>query len=148
MAEPVRPNLAISLHASNPELRRRLMPIEERYSITDVMAAARRYPAPRGGRVTYEYVLLGGVNDSRAHARELAGWLTGTPSKVNLIPLNAAPEIPFRPPTPEAIDAFCGVLVEAHVTVSVRRPRGDDILAACGQLHLKDGAVAAPLAAH
>jgi len=149
MEEPVRPNLAISLHASNAELRRRLMPIEEKYSIEKVMAAAKRYPIPHGGRVTYEYVLLRGVNDSPEHARELARSLRGTRSKVNLIPLNPAPDIPFAAPTAAAVDAFCQVLADARVTVSVRRPRGQDILAACGQLHLRAGAAAeAAVAAH
>jgi 23S rRNA (adenine2503-C2)-methyltransferase len=137
MSEPVRPNLAISLHAPDPELRGRLMPIEKRYALPDVIAAAQRYPIPRGGRVTYEYVLLGGVNDSPVQARALARLLAGTRAKVNLIPLNPAPEIPFRAPSARAIDAFCAVLAGAHVTVSVRRSRGQDILAACGQLHLK-----------
>jgi 23S rRNA (adenine2503-C2)-methyltransferase len=123
------------------------MPIEEKYSIEKVMAAARRYPIPHGGRVTYEYVLLRDVNDSPTHARELARWLRGTRAKVNLIPLNPAPEIPFAAPGPAAIDAFCQVLADAHVTVSVRRPRGQDILAACGQLHLRTGEVAQSAAA-
>src|SRR2546425_12108707 len=92
MAEPVRPNLAISLHAPTKELRRELMPIEERYDIQDVIAAAQRYPIPHGGAVTYEYVLLGGVNDRPAHARALARLLAGGKGKVNLIPLNPAPE--------------------------------------------------------
>jgi len=140
MAEPVRPNLAISLHAPEPGLRRRLMPIEEKYRLEDVIAAAQRYPIPRGGRVTYEYVLLKGVNDSPADARQLAALLRGSRAKVNLIPLNPAAEIPFEAPSPEAVDAFAGVLADAHVTVSVRRPRGQDILAACGQLHLRDAA--------
>src|SRR5262245_10593647 len=139
MAEPVRPNLAISLHAPNKELRRRLMPIEEKYPLEEVIAAAQRYPIPRGGLVTYEYVLLRGVNDTAPHARELVRLLRGSRAKVNLIPLNAAEGIPFAPPTPEAVDAFCAILAEAHVTVSVRRSRGQDILAACGQLHLKRG---------
>ena len=138
MAEPVRPNLAISLHAPEPGLRRQLMPIEEKYRLEDVIAAAQRYPIPRGGRVTYEYVLLKGVNDSTTHARQLARRLRGSRAKVNLIPLNAASEIPFEAPTVEAVDAFAGILADAHVTVSVRRPRGQDILAACGQLHLRD----------
>ena len=99
MQEPVRPNLAISLHAPNKALRRELMPIEERYDIEDVIAAAQRYPIPRGGVVTYEYVLLGGVNDQPAHARALVRLLAGSRGKVNLIPLNPAPEIPFAPPT-------------------------------------------------
>ena len=141
--EPVRPNLAISLHAPNARLRRELMPIEDKYALEDVVAAARRYPIPRGGLVTYEYVLLRGVNDSPAHARELVRLLRGSRAKVNLIPLNPAPEIPFQAPTPEAVDAFAGILADAHVTVSVRRPRGQDILAACGQLHLKRTAPAA-----
>jgi len=145
MQEPVRPNLAISLHASNEELRLRLMPIEERYPLPDVIAAARRYPIPSGGVVTYEYVLLRGVNDAETNARELARLLRGSRSKVNLIPLNQAPEIPFEAPTAEAVDRFCAVLADAEITVSVRRPRGQDILAACGQLHLKRDAAAAPV---
>jgi 23S rRNA (adenine2503-C2)-methyltransferase len=135
--EPVRPNLAISLHAPDAELRRTLMPIEEKYHLEDVVAAAGRYPIPRGGRVTYEYVLLRGVNDGPAHARALVRLLGGSRVKVNLIPLNPAAEIPFDSPSPEAVDGFARVLAEARITVSVRRPRGQDILAACGQLHLR-----------
>ena len=141
--EAVRPNLAISLHAPNARLRRKLMPIEDKYALEDVIEVARSYPIPRGGLVTYEYVLLRGVNDSPAQARELVRLLRGSRAKVNLIPLNPAPEIPFEAPTPEAVDAFAKVLADAHVTVSVRRPRGQDILAACGQLHLKRTAPAA-----
>jgi 23S rRNA (adenine2503-C2)-methyltransferase len=96
--------------------------------------------------VTYEYVLLGGVNDTMAHARQLALLLRGSRSKVNLIPLNAAPEIPFLPPTPAAVEAFSRVLADYGVMVSVRRPRGQDILAACGQLHLKREGVPTPVA--
>jgi 23S rRNA (adenine2503-C2)-methyltransferase len=143
MQEPVRPNLAISLHAPNPELRRQLMPIEARYPLPAVIEAAQRYGLPRGGRVTYEYVLLRGINDSPAHARELARLLPAGRCKVNLIPLNPAPELPFAPPTPEAVDAFCAVLADSRLSVSVRRPRGRDILAACGQLHLKRAAATA-----
>jgi len=146
MLEPLRPNLAISLHAPNAALRRELMPIEEKYAIEDVIAAARRYPIPRGGVVTYEYVMLRGVNDSRAHARELRRLLKGSRAKVNLIPLNPAPEIPFQAPSAETVDAFCAVLAEGGLMVSVRRPRGRDILAACGQLHLKQAP--RPAAAH
>jgi 23S rRNA (adenine2503-C2)-methyltransferase len=138
--EKVRPNLAISLHAPDPGLRRALMPIEAKYPLGAVLDAASAYPAPRGGRVTLEYVLLRGVNDRPAHARELARRLEGRRFKLNLIPLNPAPEIPFQAPTPEDVDAFAGALVAAGVTVSVRRPRGRDILAACGQLHLKGSA--------
>ena len=137
MQEPVRPNLAISLHASNQALRRELMPIEEKYPLRDVIAAAQRYEVPKGGRVTYEYVLLKGVNDTMQHARQLVRLLAQSRAKVNLIPLNPAPEIPFEAPTRAAVDAFCRVLADAEMTVSVRKPRGQDILAACGQLHLK-----------
>jgi len=145
--EPVRPNLAISLHAPDPGLRRALMPIEEKYAMGDVIDAALRYEVPRGGLVTFEYVLLGGVNDTAAHARELARRLSGKRVKVNLIPLNPAPEIPFQAPTTSAVDGFCKELADAGVTVSVRRSRGLDIQAACGQLHLKRGAPA-PVAVH
>jgi 23S rRNA (adenine2503-C2)-methyltransferase len=147
MREPVRPNLAISLHASNPALRRALMPIEEKHALGDVVEAALRYPIPRGGRVTFEYVLLRGVNDTPGHARELVRLIAGRKVKVNLIPLNPAPEIPFAPPSDDAVDAFCRTLADAHVTVSVRRARGRDISAACGQLHLRRAA-AAPVSAH
>lgn len=142
MTEPVRPNLAISLHASNAHLRARLMPIEAKYPLREVIAAARRYPIPRGGMVTFEYVLLRGVNDGPAQAQELVRLLRGSQCKINLIPLNPAPEIPFEPPTAEAVDEFCRILAKARLTVSVRRPRGQDILAACGQLHLRRAAPA------
>ena len=145
--EPVRPNLAISLHAPDPGLRRALMPIEEKYAMGDVVDAALRYPVPRGGLVTFEYVLLGGVNDTVAHARELARRLSGKHAKVNLIPLNPAPEIPFKAPAAPAVEAFCATLADVGVAVSVRRSRGLDILAACGQLHLKQGACA-PASVH
>jgi 23S rRNA (adenine2503-C2)-methyltransferase len=136
MAEPQRPNLAVSLHAARPELRQRLMPIEAKYPLQDVIALARRYTPPSGGRVTFEYVLLKGVNDSVADARALVRRLGDLGAKVNLIPLNAVPHIPFEPPAPEAVDAFARVLSDARIPVSVRQPRGQDVLAACGQLHL------------
>lgn len=142
-AEPVRPNLAISLHAPDSELRLRLMPIEKRFSLDAVLAAAARYRPPQGGRVTFEYVLIGGTNDSQDHALRLARLLRSTPGKVNLIPLNAAPGLPFAAPSEAAVSTFCGILVDAGLTVSVRRSRGGDILAACGQLHLRRGAAPA-----
>jgi 23S rRNA (adenine2503-C2)-methyltransferase len=143
MREPVRPNLAISLHAPNATLRRELMPVEAKYPLPDVIEAAQRYPIPRGGAVTYEYVMLRGVNDQPQHARDLVRLLKGRRGKVNLIPLNPAREIPFGAPTPSSVDAFCRILSDARIMVSVRRPRGQDILAACGQLHLQDRAPAA-----
>jgi 23S rRNA (adenine2503-C2)-methyltransferase len=141
MLEPVLPNLAISLHAARPALRRQLMPIESKYPMEAVLALARRYVVPRGGRITLEYVLLAGVNDSLADSRALARLVKGGGCKINLIPLNPAPEIPFTAPTPEVVDAFAQVLAAAQVPVSVRRARGQDVLAACGQLHLRQSTI-------
>jgi 23S rRNA (adenine2503-C2)-methyltransferase len=136
IAEPRRPNLAISLHAAQPELRRRLVPSEAKHPIADVIALVRRYQPPSGGRVTFEYVLLRGVNDAPRDARAVVGRLGDLRAKVNLIPLNAAPGIPFERPTDDAVDAFAHILTEARLAVSVRKPRGQDVLAACGQLRL------------
>lgn len=140
--EPVRPNLAISLHAPTSKLRGELMPIENKYALKDVIAAADSYPSPRGGRVTYEYVLLRDVNDKDEHAHALARLLRGRNGKVNLIPLNPAGPIPFEAPRKAQVARFEGILLDAGIPVSVRKPRGQDVLAACGQLHLKK----APLA--
>lgn len=145
-AEPVRPNLAISLHAPDPKLRLELMPIENKYALKDVIAAADSYPSPRGGRVTYEYVLLRNVNDRPEHARSLVRLLRGKNGKVNLIPLNGAKDIPFEAPRPDDVRRFEQILVDGGVPASVRRPRGQDVLAACGQLHLKDRAHSRPSA--
>ena len=135
--EPVRPNLAISLHAPTSKLRGELMPIENKYALKDVIAAADSYPSPRGGRVTYEYVLLRDVNDKDEHAHALARLLRGRNGKVNLIPLNPAGPIPFEAPRPAQVTRFEGILKDAGIPASVRKPRGQDVLAACGQLHLK-----------
>ena len=135
--EPVRPNLAISLHAPTSKLRGELMPIEDKYALKDVIAAADSYPSPRGGRVTYEYVLLKDVNDRDEHAHALARLLRGRNGKVNLIPLNPAGPIPFEAPRKAQVARFEGILLDAGIPVSVRKPRGQDVLAACGQLHLK-----------
>ncbi len=135
--EPVRPNLAISLHAPNSKLRGELMPIEGKYALKDVIEAADSYPSPRGGRVTYEYVLLKNVNDRDEHAHALARLLRGRNGKVNLIPLNPAGPIPFDAPRKAQVARFEGILLDAGIPVSVRKPRGQDVLAACGQLHLK-----------
>ncbi len=140
--EPVRPNLAISLHAPTSKLRGELMPIENKYALKDVIAAADSYPSPRGGRVTYEYVLLRDVNDRDEHAHALARLLRGRNGKVNLIPLNPAGPIPFEAPRKAQVMKFESILKDAGIPVSVRKPRGQDVLAACGQLHLKTSAPA------
>jgi 23S rRNA (adenine2503-C2)-methyltransferase len=132
--ESVMPNLAISLHAPTDGLRGDLVPINRKYGVSDIIAACRRFPLKRRSRITFEYVLLAGVNDSPEDARRLATLLAGVKSKVNLIPLNAAAGIPFDRPSEDAINRFAQVLADRHLTVSVRKSRGRDIRAACGQL--------------
>jgi 23S rRNA (adenine2503-C2)-methyltransferase len=132
--EPVMPNVAISLHAPTDRQREALVPITKKYPIAEVLEACRRLPLKRRSRVTFEYVLLAGVNDSADDARKLAKLLSGLRAKVNLIPLNAAPGIPFERPSDSAVDRFGAILAERGVTVSVRKSRGRDIRAACGQL--------------
>jgi len=132
--EPIMPNLAISLHAPTDVLRGDLVPLNKKYGIAEVINACKRFPVRKRSRITFEYVLLAGVNDRPEDARQLARLLAGVKSKVNLIPLNAAPGIPFERPSDAAIDRFAKVLAERGVTVSVRKSRGRDIRAACGQL--------------
>ena len=132
--EPLMPNLAISLHAPTDALRGGLVPINRKYGVADIIDACKRLPLKRRSRITFEYVLLAGINDAPDDARRLARLLSGLKSKVNLIPLNAAPGIPFERPSDEAIDRFAQILADHHLTVSVRKSRGRDIRAACGQL--------------
>jgi 23S rRNA (adenine2503-C2)-methyltransferase len=132
--EPVMPNLAISLHAPTDVTRGELVPVNKKYGIADIIAACRRFPLKKRSRITFEYVLLAGVNDSPDDARKLAKLMAGLKSKVNVIPLNAAPGIPFERPSDEAIDRFAKTLADHDILVSVRKSRGRDIRAACGQL--------------
>jgi 23S rRNA (adenine2503-C2)-methyltransferase len=132
--EPVMPNLAISLHATTDSLRGELVPVGRKHLIADVIKACRVLPLKRRSRITFEYVLLAGVNDSAEQARQLARLLGPVKSKVNLIPLNAAAGIPFERPSDEVIDRFARTVAEGGLTVSVRKSRGRDIRAACGQL--------------
>jgi 23S rRNA (adenine2503-C2)-methyltransferase len=133
-SEPVMPNLAISLHAPTDFQRGELVPINRKYGVSDIIEACRRFPLQKRRRITFEYVLLAGVNDSPQDARRLAKLVAGVKSKVNLIPLNAAAGIPFERPSDEAIDRFAKIVSEHGVDVSVRKSRGRDIRAACGQL--------------
>jgi len=129
--------LAISLHAPNDKLRSEIMPINDKYNIESFLAGVRRYLAKsnaNGGRVTVEYVLLDHINDDMQHAHELAQVLKDTPSKINLIPFNPFPGNPYGKPSNSRIDRFSKVLMEYGFTVIVRKTRGDDIDAACGQL--------------
>ena len=132
--EPVRPKLAISLNGSNDEDRSRVMPINRKWNIASLLEAARSFPLRPRERITFEYVLLGGENDSVGNAQELAGLLRGVRAKVNLIALNAGPGIAFSTPAEERVLAFQRVLVGAGIPAFIRRPRGRDIYAACGQL--------------
>jgi 23S rRNA (adenine2503-C2)-methyltransferase len=132
--EPVRPKLAISLNASNDDLRTKLMPINRKWDLAALMAAAREFPLRNRERLTFEYVLLGEVNDSIANAREVVELLRGVRAKVNLIALNPGPEIPFSTPQDKRVLQFQEVLLAAGIPAFLRRPRGRDIYAACGQL--------------
>ena len=133
-AEKVRPKLAISLNASNDLLRTQLMPLNKKWNLEMLMAAAKAYPLRTREWVTFEYVLLGGVNDAPQHAREVAELLRGVHCKVNLIALNPGPGIDFTTPGVERIAAFQAILRQAGIPAFIRRPRGRDIYAACGQL--------------
>src|SRR5262245_41151584 len=132
--EPIMPNLAISLHAPTNDQRGDLVPINKKWGVEEIVAAAKRFPLRKRSRITFEYVMLAGVNDRPEDARKLAKLLQGVKAKVNLIPLNAAAGIPFDRPSDDAVDRFAKILSERDVTVSVRKSRGRDIRAACGQL--------------
>lgn len=132
--EPVRPKLAISLNASNDEDRTRLMPINRKWNLRMLIAAARAFPLRNRERITFEYVLLDGVNDQTRNAEEAAILLRGLRCKVNLIALNPGPGIDFCTPAAERVSAFQSILIESGIPAFVRRPRGRDIYAACGQL--------------
>jgi len=131
--EPVRPKLAISLNASTEESRQELMPITRKYHLKDLLEACRAYPLRPWEKLTFEYVLLGGVNDSDADARRVVKLLANLNCKVNLIALNAGPEIPYRTPEAERVASFQQI-VRKGMPCFVRKPRGLDIYAACGQL--------------
>ena len=127
--------LAISLHATTDELRDELVPLNRKYPLAELMKACRTYPrAANSRRITFEYVMLKGVNDSVADAKRLVKLIQGIPAKVNLIPFNAWPGAPYECSMPEAIAAFADVVNAAGYASPVRIPRGQDILAACGQL--------------
>jgi 23S rRNA (adenine2503-C2)-methyltransferase len=132
--EGIRPKLAISLTAPNDQLREELMPINRKWNLEKLMAAARGFPLRSREKITFEYVLLKGVNDSPEHARELAELLRGVKCKVNLIALNPGPGIQFAMPEENSVAEFQKILLSSNVPAFIRRPRGRDIYAACGQL--------------
>jgi 23S rRNA (adenine2503-C2)-methyltransferase len=131
--ETIRPKLAISLNASTEEMRRELMPITRKYHLKDLLEVCRRYPLRPWEKLTFEYVLLKGVNDSDTDARRVVKLLARLNCKVNLIALNPGPEIPYQTPDPERVTAFQQI-VRRSFPCFIRKPRGLDIYAACGQL--------------
>jgi 23S rRNA (adenine2503-C2)-methyltransferase len=139
----VRPKLAISLNASGDEQRDALMPINRKYPLGMLLDACRRYPLRTWERLTFEYVLLGGSNDAPEDARRLARLLAGLRCKINLIPWNPG-ELPYRAPQREAIERFQSILAGKGFPVFVRLPRGQDVMAACGQLALLESIQTAP----
>jgi 23S rRNA (adenine2503-C2)-methyltransferase len=137
--EPLMPNLAISLHATTDDQRTALVPPNRKYPLAAILEACRRFPLKKRSRITFEYVMLAGVNDTPEDARRLVKLLSGIKAKVNLIPLNPAPGIPYERPSDERVDRFAQILADRYVTVSVRKSRGLDIRAACGQLIVEGG---------
>ena len=132
--EPIRPKLAISLTAPNDELRTRLMPINKKWHVEALIAAARAFPLRNREKLTFEYVLLRNVNDSPEQARELAELLRGVRAKVNLIAWNSGPGLEFETPEQRSVETFQEILIAAGIPAFLRKPRGRDIYAACGQL--------------
>jgi 23S rRNA (adenine2503-C2)-methyltransferase len=132
--EAVRPKLAISLNGSNDELRSEVMPLNRKWDLAELMKAAREFPLRTRERLTFEYVLLDGVNDAPEHAREVVKLVRGIRAKINLIALNTGSELPYRTPEARRVEAFQRILMSAGIPAFVRRPRGRDIFAACGQL--------------
>ena len=137
--EPLMPNLAISLHATTEEQRTLLVPPNRKYPLAQIIDTCKRFPLKNRSRITFEYVMLAGVNDTPEDARRLVRLLTGIKAKVNLIPLNPAPGIPYERPSDDRVDRFAQILADRHLTVSVRKSRGRDIRAACGQLIVQGG---------
>ncbi len=134
LGQEVRVNLTVSLNAADDATRSALMPVNRRYPLKELLAACRAFPLPRHRRITFAYVLLGGVNDKPAMARDLTRLLRGFRAKVNLIPFNPCPDLPFAAPDPARVLEFQEIIRHAHFPVFIRESRGQDIAAACGQL--------------
>jgi len=127
-------NLAVSLNAADDRTRSRLMPVNRKHPLAELLSACRDFPLPNRRMITFEYILIREVNDSPEDARKLVRLLKGIRAKINLIPLNPHPAVPFAPSTPERILAFQEILVRSHMTAIIRKSKGRDIAAACGQL--------------
>jgi 23S rRNA (adenine2503-C2)-methyltransferase len=128
-------NLAVSLNAADDATRNQLMPVNRKYPLDPLIQACREFPLPHGKRITFEYILIKGVNDSPREARALVKLLKGVKAKINLIPFNAHPGIGFEPPSEKELLSFQDILIHSQYTAIIRRSKGGDISAACGQLH-------------
>ena len=142
--EPLMPNLAISLHATTEDQRDALVPINRKYGLKELLDACRRFPVKRRERITFEYVLLKDVNDTDEDARRLVRLMNGIKAKVNLLPLNEAAGIPYERPADARVNRFAKIVADRGVTVSVRKSRGRDIRAACGQLITESSRLRSP----
>ncbi|HZP01215.1 MAG TPA: 23S rRNA (adenine(2503)-C(2))-methyltransferase RlmN [Terriglobia bacterium] len=136
--EPVRPKLAVSLNASRDQERTALMPLNRKYPLGELLAACRSYPLRPWERLTFEYVLLDGINDSDSDARRVVELVRGIRCKINLIPYNPGPGLPYRPSPLARVLAFQQILTRRHIPAFIRISRGQDVSAACGQLRLAD----------
>lgn len=139
LGEETQVKLAVSLNATTDAQRDAIMPINKRWPIGELLAACRAFPMKQGRRITFEYVLLGGLNDADADAQRLAKLVAGIPAKVNLIPYNDNPGLGYRAPAPERVEAFHRILFDRDITAVIRKNRGGDIAAACGQLAAEGG---------
>jgi 23S rRNA (adenine2503-C2)-methyltransferase len=130
----IKVNLAISLHGADDKIRSQLMPVNDTYPIADIIDACRQFPLQKRKRIMFEYILLKGINDSDEDAEKLGKLLRPIPCKINLLPCNEAPELPYKKPSNNRVHAFQKILRDMDYTVFIRTSRGDDISAACGQL--------------
>jgi 23S rRNA (adenine2503-C2)-methyltransferase len=135
--EPYQVNLAISIHAANDELRSTMVPLNRRWPLDELIASIRRYIAVTHRRVSFEYALIAGINDSDEDARQLAKRLKGLRCHVNVIPLNPTPAFPYERPSVERIEGFAETINDAGIPATIRYSRGVEIAAACGQLHIE-----------
>ncbi len=134
LGQEIRVKLAVSLHAADNQIRTSLVPVNKKYPLKEIIKACKNFPLKRGWRITFEYVLLAGINDSLGQAQRLAKLLRGVPAKINLIPFNEDPSLPFKRPDDKTVLAFQEILMQAGYVATVRQSKGQDIAAACGQL--------------
>jgi 23S rRNA (adenine2503-C2)-methyltransferase len=146
LAKEARVNLAVSLNASDDETRSLLMPVNRKYPLKSLVEALKEFPILNRRMITFEYVLVGGINDRDADAHRVAALLKGVRAKINLIALNPHPDVGLAPPAPERVLRFQEILIEHHFTAIIRKSKGQDISAACGQLSGKYAGGSSPVA--